>query len=400
MKILEINKFFYIKGGAEKHFFDAAELLKKNGHEVAFFSMRHKNNFPTKWDKYFISTVGFTNEFSWWKKIKGSLRDLYSFEAKRKINELLDEFKPNIVHIHNIYHQLSPMILFEIKKRKIPIVMTVHDYKIVNPNYNLFHNGKFYNRCKNGKYYQCFLDKCFKNSYSQSFLAMLEMYWHKFWGTYRKNIDLYIVPSEFVKNILAENGIAVDKIKVLPHFIVEENLIENRFPNNNSEKFALCLGRISKNKGTDKIIKIFEELKDVKLYLAGKIEDDLKIPESKNIKYLGVLNNDEVKEYIEKSLLVISGSRLPETFGLVALEAISQGKPFLGFKSGAYGEIIENGLNGFLAEDENELKKEIENIFDEKIIFNNEKIKKKALYEYSQKKYLKKIENIFRELIK
>jgi len=157
MKILEINKYFYIKGGAEKHFFDFVDLLKRAGNEVAIFSMQHEKNIYSEWSRFFISTVGFDGNYSIWQKIKGSFRDLYSFEAKKKINKLLDEFNPEIVHIHNIYHQLSPMILFEIKKRNIPIVMTVHDYKLVNPNYNLFHQGKFYDRCLDGKYYQCFL---------------------------------------------------------------------------------------------------------------------------------------------------------------------------------------------------------------------------------------------------
>ena len=219
MKILEINKYFFIKGGAEKHFFDVIDLLRNAGNEIAVFAMRHDNDVYSKRNKHFLSTVGYTKEYSLWQKIKGVSRMFYSLEAKRKINRLLDEFNPDIVHIHNIYHQLSPMILFEIKKRNIPIVMTVHDYKLVNPNYNLFHDGKFYDRCRNGKYYQCFIDKCFKNSYAQSFLAMSEMYWHEFFGTYKKNIDLYIVPSEFVKNILVERGIDENKIKVLAHFI-------------------------------------------------------------------------------------------------------------------------------------------------------------------------------------
>ncbi len=98
----------------------------------------------------------------------------YSFEAKRKINAILDEFKPDIVHIHNIYHQISPAILFEIKKRGIPVVMTVHDYKLINPNHSLYLDGKPYQRCANGKYYQCFFDKCVKNSYAKSFLASLK----------------------------------------------------------------------------------------------------------------------------------------------------------------------------------------------------------------------------------
>lgn len=396
MKILEINKYFYIKRGAEKHFFDVVDLLGANN-EVAVFSMKHRNNLSSKWEKYFLSTVGFTQEYSWKQKIKGSFRDLYSIEAKKKINRLLDDFKPDVVHIHNIYHQLSPMILFEIKKRNIPIVMTVHDYKLVNPNYNLFHNGKFYDRCLNGKYYQCFFDKCFKNSYLQSFLAMLEMYWHEFFGTYKKNIDLYIVPSNFVKNILVERGIDERKIEILPHFVKSDK--KNIEDIENGEKYVLCIGEVSKSKGTDELINLFKSIEGANLYLAGSVKNDFEILSGNNIKYLGHLQEEELKKYIKNSLCVISGSKLPETFGLVALEAISLGKPFIGFESGAYAEIIQNGKNGFLVKNRREMKEIIVNILDNKGLFNENSIRQEAIKKYNEENYRKSIENIFLKLV-
>ncbi len=388
MRILQINKFNFSKGGADKHFLDLIELLKSKGHEVAVFSMRYPDNRPSDWSKYFLSYVGYNkNDSGLWEKIKGAGRMFYSFEAKQKINALLNEFKPDIVHIHNIYHQLSPIILFEIKKRKIPTIMTVHDYKLINPNYNLFHNGKFYNRCKNGKYYQCFLDKCVKNSYLKSFIAALEMYWHnKILKTYKKNIDLYIAPSLFARNILSDGGVDGRKIEILPHFIKSSNTVF-QYTGVKKKLYALYFGRISREKGIDKLIGIFESLNGIKLYLAGSVEDGLKIDNLKNAEYLGFLGQEELRKYIENSKFVISGSRLPETFGLVALEAIAQGKPFISFNAGAYSEIIQNGVNGYLANSEKELEETIKNVISGKIIFNSEKIKKEALEKYNSEKF-------------
>src|SRR4030043_290553 len=243
MRILQNNKFNFPKGGADKHFLDLIELLESQGRKVAVFSTRHPKNLRSRWEKYFVSTAGYTSEYTVWQKIKGIFRMFYSFEAKRKINKLLDDFKPDIVNIHNIYHQLSPAILFEIKKRKIPVVMTVHDYKLINPNYNLFNNGKFYNRCKNRKFYQCFLDKCVKNSYLKSFIAMLETYWHnEILKTYRKNIDLYIVPSLFARNILSDGGVDGRKIEILPHFIKPSHTVF-QYAGVERELYALYFGR-------------------------------------------------------------------------------------------------------------------------------------------------------------
>lgn len=394
MKILEINKYYFIKGGAEKHFFDVIDLLKSAGNDVAVFSMAHNKNRQSDWSKYFVSEVGYTDEHSFEKKIKGVLRMFYSWEAKKKINKVLDEFNPDVVHIHNIYHQLSPAILFEIKRRKIPIIMTVHDYKLVNPNYNLFHKGKFYDRCKNGKFYECLLDKCIKDSYVKSFIAMLEMYWHEVLGTYRKNIDMYIVPSEFVKNILIERGIDEGRIEVMPHFISSTK--NDAFEKNkeSAEKYALFFGRITKGKGVEELVDVFENKKDMKLYLAGNIEDESIAKKNDNVKYLGFLGKDLLKKYIKNAGFIVSPSRLPETFGLVALEAISEGVPFIGYNSGAYSEIIENGKNGYLVKDKEELRELVEKL-SQSNNFDNEEIKRKALAKYDAKVYYSKLMNIF-----
>lgn len=397
MKILEINKFFYLKRGAERHFFDVIDLLESNGHEVAIFSMNHSNNINSKWQKYFLSTVGYTSEYSKIEKIRGLFRMFYSFEAKKQINKLLDDFSPDVVHIHNIYHQLSPIILFEIKKRNIPIVMTVHDFKIVNPNHSLYLNGRFYDRCINGRFYQCFFDKCVKNSYLMSFIAMAEMYWHEKLGTYSKNIDKYIVPSEFVKNILIDRGISKEKITLLPHFISEpQNTSIQNTDNEKNIPYALCIGAISKNKGTQVLIDLFKDINQGELYIAGRAEDNIELENIRNVKYLGFLNKHLLSKYIKEAAFVISGSNLPETFGLVALESLSNGKPFFGFRSGAYSEIIENNKNGYLANSSEELKVAVNDFFLGEYKFCSEKISQDAHIKYSKMGYLSKLEMIFR----
>lgn len=401
MKILEINKFHFAKGGADKHFLDLVRLLESKGHEVAEFCMSHSQNTESKWSKYFVSIAGYTDEYNPWQKIKGVFRMFYSFEAGRKINRILDDFQPDIVHIHNIYHQLSPVILFEIKKRKIPIVMSVHDYKLINPNYNLYLNGRFYDRCKNGKYYQCIADRCVKNSYLKSFLGALEMYWHnKILKTYQKNVDLYIAPSAFAKNTLAEWGIDSGKIAILPHFINTENKTDTALPYSNAvnDKYGFYFGRISKEKGVDKLINVFEKLKEIKLYLAGAPENNFKIKESENIKYQGYLNQEQLVPFVENAKFIISCSKLPETFGLIVLEANAHGKPFVGFKAGAFPEIIENNINGILAETEEELRDILSKITAGEILFNGEEIKQLVNRKYNKETYYQNLLRIFANL--
>ncbi|HHD92497.1 MAG TPA: glycosyltransferase [Candidatus Portnoybacteria bacterium] len=401
MKILEINKFNFSKGGDDKHFIDLVTLLRATGNEVAVFSMHHPNNEYSSWNKYFVSYVGNNHQVSTLKqRIKGGLRMFYSWEAKRKINQLLDNFQPDIVHLHNIYHQISPSILPEIKKRQIPIVMTLHDYNLICPNYSMDCRGISWGKMRNKSGLSFIKNRCFKNSYLKSFLAVLKFQFHKRLNIYEKNIDQYISPSQFTKNIFVKNGFPEDKISVLPHFYDPKNINE-KSQIDISQKYILYVGRISNEKGAKRLEEVFKELKikNVSLYLAGKKDENFVVEKAENIKYLGFLSQRELVGYIKNALFIVSFSRLPETFGLCALEALANGKPFIGFNSGAYGEIIENGENGYICQNENEIKEKI------KKLINNEKLRnlfsQKALKrakEFNSCQYYEKIMKEFARL--
>jgi len=208
-----------------------------------------------------------------------------------------------------------------------------------------------------------------------------------------KFIKINVILNNFVKNILVERNIAENKIVVLPHFIKNDNEIIKEIKS--KKNYVLCMGRISKNKGIDNIINIFKDIKGCNLYLAGSIENDFKIVNHDNIKYLGHLNTQELNAYIKGAQFVVSGSKLPETFGLIALESVALGKPFVGFKSGAYEEIIKNGENGYLVKDNKELEKTIKEMISKKNIFDENKIKTDAIIQYDENVYRKKIESVF-----
>ncbi|MFA4817308.1 MAG: glycosyltransferase [Parcubacteria group bacterium] len=395
MKILEINKFNYIQGGAETHFLDVVKLLRSQGNEAAVFAMDSPKNLPSPWKKYFVSYVGYSRTDTLWSKIKGAVSRFYSFEAKRKIGRLLDDFQPEIAHIHNIYHQLSPSILPEIKRRGIPIVMTVHDNKLVYPHYLPNRDremiGKF-------SFFKFVFRKEFKNSFLKSLLTAIEFEICQTFNLYDKYIDLYISPSNFTKRKLIAGGIRAEKIVVVPHFSSRE-IGQEIGVAKNSEKYVLYAGRISREKGVDELLKIFQELPEINLYLAGKIEDGLEIPRLRNIKHLGFLSPSELEKYIQNSMFVVSPSKLLETFGLTALEALSLGKPFIGFSGGAYGEIIENNKTGFLCSGAQEMKEYIQ-----KLASDNElraQFSKNALErakDFGMDEYYGKIMEIFQKL--
>lgn len=344
MKILEINKFFYAKRGADKHFIDVIDLLKSHGHEVAVFSMANPKNNVGPWNKYFVSYAGYLPQDSFWERLKGLSR-IYSFESRRKIKKLLDDFQPDVAHIHNIYHQISPSILPILKKRGIPVVMTVHDYSLISPNYDFAFQETDWEKLGRFRSLKFIFKKGFKDSYAQSFLALLEYWFLRLTRIYENNVDLFIAPSIFLKNKLVCGGIDEKKIIVLPHFGKFNPDLKQE-----EENFVFHFGALSKAKGTQDIIEIFKDLKNIELRLAGSLEEGLDFKSCPNIKYLGFLNQKELQKQIQRSMFVISASGLPETFGLVALETLENSKPFVALQVGAYGEIVENGKEGYLCQ--------------------------------------------------
>lgn len=400
MKILEINKFHNARRGADKHFLHLIELLKSGGDDVAVFSMRQQGDAASEWEPFFLSPVGYTDRFTLWQKIKGVGRMFYSFEAHRKIKRLLDAFQPDIVHVHNIYHQMDPTILFAIKKRGIPIVMTVHDFKIINPNHSMVLDGKAYGRCRQGAYYQCVLDRCVKNSYGKSFIAMLEAYWHRLLGTYR-TVDLFIAPSFFVKDQLVEWGIPTDAITVIPHCTGHGNLsggISQTSADDARAPYALYAGNISAHKGVETLLRIFERQTKLKLYLAGEIEQGLKIPENAQIAYLGVLPPEQIARSMAGARCVVSATRLPETFGLIALEALASGVGFVGFDTGAFFEIITDKRQGILVRTEEELRATIDKVASGEIVFDRQALLARAA-EFTADAYRQRIRGLFANLV-
>ena len=267
MKILEINKFNYAKTEADRHFLDLVQLLKSQGQEIAVFAMENSRNEFSPWMKYFISYAGCEKSDTFYQKIKWFFRIFYSLEAHRKIKKLLNDFQPDIVHIHNINHQISPSILPEIKKRQIPIVMTVHDYKLICPDYWLQINGENIGQLN---WLGFIRNKCFRNSYLQSTAVAAMTKLHQSLDIYNTNIDLYITPSLFAKNKLIAGQIDEKKIVVLPHFIINRNYCEVS-QINIYQQYAFYFGPISKEKGIDKMITMFLKIPNVSLYLDGTL---------------------------------------------------------------------------------------------------------------------------------
>lgn len=352
MKVLLVNKFYYQRGGAETYILEIEKKLRAEGHEVAIFSMHHPKNLESIWSKYFVSRVSF-NEGNIFQRLKGAIRIFYSLEAKRKFTSLLNDFKPDIIHIHNIYHQISPSILPVAKRFGVPVIMHLHDYKLICPNYQLFDGKRICYDCLAPNYWQCFLKKCFGNSYLKSFLVSAETFFHhKILNIYQRNINLYIAPSKFMKDISVRSGIPKGKIIVLYNFIFSKPVTEII-----SKNYILYVGRLSSEKGVMVLIEAIKKLPQTFLKIVGAGPQQLflqkKVIEyglSEQIEFMGHKNKEDVEQFMKEAKAVVIPSVWLENMPFTLLEAMSLGRVVIASKIGGLTELINNRENGLIFE--------------------------------------------------
>jgi glycosyltransferase involved in cell wall biosynthesis len=351
MKILLVNKFFYLKGGAETSLFDTAQLLRAKGHRVLFFSMSHPQNFDSPFSRYFVSQVVFEGPATIRQKIKASLRILYSFEARRKLENLLKEERPDLIHLHNIHHQISPSILRTFKNHRLPVVMTLHDYKMVCPVYTLFTKGKICERCKDRRFYQCLLKKCNRGSRSKSLLNTIEMYLHHSLLHIYDLVDGYVSPSLFLKNKLREMGFK-GAISYLPNFVDLPDYEPSRTGGENS---FVYFGRLSPEKGLFVLLQAAKGLA-CRLKILGEgplrnlLEQQIQDHSLTNVLLLGYKSQEELRREIKDSVAVILPSEWYENNPRSVIEAFALGKPVVGARIGGIPELISDDQTGVLFE--------------------------------------------------
>ncbi len=365
MKILLVNKYLYPKGGAEKVTMSTGELLEKRGHQVLFWGMSHPKNPEYSTAPYFTDGIDYHNSGGIIDKIKVASKLLYSFEAKKKVERLILAEKPDIAHLHNFAHQLSTSILDVFKKYDIPVVMTLHDYKVVCPTYSMLCMGKPCEKCSKGKYYWCFLRKCTKGSYAKSLLNSVEMYLHHTVLNSYNKVDVFAPVSAFLKEKVAEMGLK-GKLVQLPNFI-DANDYEPAFASDG--RSIVYFGRLSKEKGILTLIKAVEGL-NVELNIIGtgpqreELEEVVSNKKMKNVHFLGFKNGNELNNLLNKSMFIVVPSEWYENYPLAIVEAFALGKPVIGARIGGIPELVKDQERGLLFTPGNaeELRKKIEEL--------------------------------------
>ena len=378
MKVLLIHNFYQFHGGEEESFLSEKKLLQNKNHKIITFVRDNKsirNYMPIKKVTFVVNTI-------------------FSFDTYRKLRKIVTEEKPDIAHAHNIFPLISPAVYYILKRYNIPIVQTVHNYRLLCLN-GLFltNNGKICEKCKKGNFFYGILNKCYHKSYLQSFVMAITIFIHRiFLKTFSRKIDTFISPSKFLKEKLIEGKIPEEKIIVKPHFIECERIK----PSYEFDNYAVYMGRLSKEKGLFTLVRAFKNIMNITLKIVGDgpirkdLENYIDRERIKNVQFLGYINGDDRFDVLKKAMFMLFPSECYENMPYTILESFACGVPVVASRIGGLKELVIDGYNGLLFEPGNieDLKQKIVNLLNsrELLLKMRYNARKTAEERFSEKK--------------
>lgn len=367
MRVLVVHNFYQHKGGEDAVFAAETAMLQANGHEVFEFTA-HNDSLQGK------------------NLVEIALNTLWSSTAKRDLAELIAKVQPEIVHFHNTFMSISPSAYYACKEANLPVVQTLHNYRLVCPKATLFRGEDLCTACVgNTLFIPAIRHACYRDSSLQTLgvAAMLNL--HRLLKTWDTQIDKYICLSENSRQIFVDGGLPADKMMVKGNFLEKDPGIGL-----SDERYFVFLGRLSPEKGLSILLNAWKDLRDIPLKIIGEgpmreeLSSFIQEHQMKHVELLGFMPHAEALELVKRATAQVVPSQWQEPFGLVAIEAFACAKAVVASKLGALSNIVEDGVNGlhFDAKDSASLAEKVKLLWEDPK--TTERMGKNARQSYEQ----------------
>jgi glycosyltransferase involved in cell wall biosynthesis len=355
MRILYCNKYDYPFSGTEAYLFDLIHRMDQRGQETALFSMDHGRTPAFAGRSYRIPHLDFKDpNAGFLKKVKMAAHAIYSPSARRAMRSCLADFSPDLAHIRGIYHHLSPSVLWELKHQGIPVLYHLNDFKILCPTYNFVADGRACKElCRHGAFHRVVTKGCYTGPCSSAVVLAAEAYLHKWLRTYERCVDMFLAPTEFVRNKLIAGGLPAQRIEVLPHFQAlpgDEQLTTD-------EGYLLYFGRLSLEKGVYELLRAMVQLPHIPLVIAGdgperpRLEALAHELNLSQVLFAGRVHGEKLQKLIAGCSFSVFPSHAYETLGKSILESHAWGRPVIASDLGSRRELVQHGVTGLLYQD-------------------------------------------------
>jgi glycosyltransferase involved in cell wall biosynthesis len=358
LKILLVNKFHYRRGGDCVYTLALADLLRSAGHQVFHFSMRHPMNFSCPEERYFVSHIDFADLNARKNPLNGLRvlwRSIYSWEARTHVRRLIQELKPDIAHLQNIHAHITPSILTEFEKAHIPVIWTLHDYKLICPEDSLLSHGRICEACRGQRFYHCALKRCKKGSLGASIVAALEAYAHQFLRIPHR-VARFVSPSQFLKKKFVEFGWPEKKIVHVRNFLPDLAQRPVRY----ESAHGIYVGTLRTIKGVGTLLKALAQTPDIPFHILGDgperkvLEEEAKRQRLRNVTFMGFLSGPDLQTEIDQAAFGVVPSQCYENCPYAAMELMAAGKPVIASRLGGLSELIDEGATGYLFQPESD----------------------------------------------
>lgn len=344
MNIVAANNFLYLRGGSERVMFDEMNWMREQGHDVNVFGRLQSDACEIPHNDLFPSVVNLES-VSGVKKIKAAAHIIYNRGTGKRFASFCDRTRPDIAHFHNIYAGLTTAVIDVCRQRKLPSVITLHDYKLVCPSYLMLNHGEVCERCAGGRFYHCLLTCCHKGSFAASLVTTIEACFNHLLGKYRQ-ADYLICPSRFLLNKLAANGMEPAKLHCIPNGVDPLRF----FPVYEDNGYFLYLGRLSLEKGIKTLIEVTQDDVGMKLMVIGEGPDKESLQKLAGdaVSFAGYKSGRELERLVQGAAFIVVPSEWYENASMVVLEAMAYGKPVIGSRMGGIPEQVVDGETGLL----------------------------------------------------
>lgn len=352
MRVLHVNKFLYRRGGAEAYMLDVAELQRAAGHQVAVWGMHHPQNpagLPL--EDTFAPYVELDPPPGGLAGLRAGGRMVWSPSSARGISAALAEFGPDVVHCHNVYHQLSPSILRAVARTGTRSVMTLHDYKLACPSYQMLDHGRPCRACVDGGLRQAALRRCKGGSLAASALLSVESGLHRHLGAY-SSVDVLISPSRFLADVITDAGVDRGRLRVINHFVDLGDAAGDR-PTPRPGGFVFA-GRLSHEKGVDTLVRAVALAGGTTLDVAGDGPERAALEELAaqvapgRVRFHGRLDKEDLRPLVARALATVVPSRWYENQPMTILESYALEVPVVVTAMGGMPELVEAGTDGLV----------------------------------------------------
>lgn len=341
MKILLVhNRYRSTAPSGENRVVDQeGEALAALGHEVEVFE-RHSDEIE---------------DWPAWKKATLPARVVWNPAAKRDLAATLERFRPDVVHVHNTFPLLSPAVLYACRDAGVPVVITLHNYKLLCASGDFFRAGELCHDCAGGNPLPGVIHRCYRGSTLATATTVLNTRTHR--RSWRNLVSAYIFLSESQRKLLAGLDLDPDRVFVRSNYVPYDGQADSLVAQS-KQRQVTYVGRLDAAKGAPLLMKGWDAYRAIagddalRLVIAGggPLQDEVTAwaAERPSVELLGLMSKQEVFDLIRRSRAVVLPSEWEETFGLVVVEAMAVGVPLLAAGHGSFPELVTDGVDGAL----------------------------------------------------